>query len=112
MDIPGNARDILYSVFISLNREQSDTVQILFSKGSNFMKIYVNENERHFKTPFHAYQFANVRSMETILEDIQNDTIVCDIGQIFDVTFPINEALSKEHTNGMTSPWKTGEVPF
>lgn len=76
------------------------------------MKIYINSNERHFKTPFHAYQFANVRDLETVLQDIQNDTIVSNIGQTFDVQFPIDEKLAHEMTNGMESPWKKDEVPF
>lgn len=76
------------------------------------MKLFVNSEDRHFKTPYHAYAFANIRSMETILEDIQNDTIVSNIGQMFDVTFPISDMITNEHSNGMESPWKNDSVPF
>lgn len=76
------------------------------------MKLYINSEDRHFKTPYHAYAFANIRNMETILEDIQNDTIVSNIGQMFDVTFPINDKITNEHTRGMESPWEPNKVPF
>ena len=70
------------------------------------MKLYVNSDEKHFKTPFHAYQFANIKSMETILEDIESDKLVTDIGQMFDVQFPIHEELNNEMRDGIESPWK------
>jgi hypothetical protein len=72
------------------------------------MKIFSNSNERHFKTPFHAYQFANVRNLEAILEDIESGRIVTNIGEIFDVTFPVDEQLNA----GMESPWDKNDVPF
>lgn len=55
------------------------------------MKIIRGLEEKKFKTPFHAYQFANVRNFEFILEDIESDKLVSDIGETFDVTFPIED---------------------
>jgi len=76
------------------------------------MKLYINSEDRHFKTPFHAYQFANIKSMETILEDIESDKLVSNIGQMFDVQFPIDDKRNMEMREGIESPWKKNDVPF
>ena len=70
------------------------------------MKIYKNMHERKFATPFHAYQFMTVRSMEKILEDIESDKLLSNIGQTFDVQFPIDDQEADMVTNGMPSPFK------
>jgi hypothetical protein len=70
------------------------------------MKLYRNMQEQRFPTPFHAYQFATVRSMEKILEDIESDTLLSNVGQMFDVNFPINDEDADAMTNGFKSPFK------
>jgi hypothetical protein len=50
--------------------------------------------------------------METILEDIESDKLVTNIGQMFDVQFPIDDRRNMEMRNGIESPWKKNDVPF
>lgn len=69
------------------------------------MKIYKNMTEKAFPTPFHAYQHMNVRDFTKILEDIETDKLRSNIGQMFDVSFPINDAEADAMTNGRPSPF-------
>ena len=81
-------------------------ILVLPQLGGMIMKIYKNMHKQKFPTPFHAYQFMTVRSMEKILEDIEGDKLLSDIGQMFDVNFPINDQEANRVTNGMESPFK------
>jgi hypothetical protein len=78
---------------------------LLYLKEELNMRVFKNMREKSFKTPFHAYQFMTVRDMAKILEDIEADKLLSNVGVMFDVNFPIDDEEDNNMTNGMASPF-------
>ena len=89
-------------------------------KSSSFLNIVIKRFKRmkgleSIETIINSLKVNNkdlIKSMETILEDLESDKLVSNIGQMFDVQFPIDDKRNMEMREGIESPWKKNDVPF